>query len=373
MNVRLTVSSALFSISFCTQAVASCDAILANGFRNIQYTFSAETAIARKYYQNCGKISRDVSDDVLANAEVEIFGYGKGDGRFSRDQRIKDLNQWCNINEEAANKSKDAYSQSDTVYAESVSAWRDCNALQKNQVETDPSITDGAKHVGMAIRYVGFANHSGVEFHRVETVGYTCKVTPPSGSKSFPIEIGPAAISVSCERDAPTDVVISGQVFRRQSRGVIQVISTAQTIVLSFPEEFTPALSNSVESVIAERLKKIEAQIKIIGDDQSALAVNSNNIANRTNDISNKINVIQAAKQNILYTNVFWKRGNNGSVTCSQFCRGPQWGGISGSCIGSLLRRPGVAVPEAYSCDELADHNGGLNLSCLCGNLDDTH
>ncbi len=54
------------------------------------------------------------------------------------------------------------------------------------------------------------------------------------------------------------------------------------------------------------------------------------------------------------------KVGNNGTVNCSTFCQGSQWGGFAGTCIDAKRTSNKVST----SCDIIPGL--GANLSCLC-------
>lgn len=64
----------------------------------------------------------------------------------------------------------------------------------------------------------------------------------------------------------------------------------------------------------------------------------------------------------------FVKHGNNGTVTCSTYCRGPQWG-APGSCIGAIRGDSGQRV----FCDTRVGALDGPELSCECRNPSAVH
>lgn len=55
--------------------------------------------------------------------------------------------------------------------------------------------------------------------------------------------------------------------------------------------------------------------------------------------------------------NLFWKDGNNGTVSCSTFCQGT-YDGASGYCIATYDN----VGQASYACDK----SGLSNVSCLC-------
>lgn len=61
---------------------------------------------------------------------------------------------------------------------------------------------------------------------------------------------------------------------------------------------------------------------------------------------------------------VFRKNGNNGSVSCSTFCNGSQWGGASytGTCVGARK----TTTLEWVACDVTNFVDNAQNLDCWC-------
>src|SRR5262249_13028163 len=152
-----------------------CDAILRNGIRNIQVSKSTEASIATQYYNNCGKNFSQVSDDVLASIEVEVFGFAGGSGSFNRSQKEQRLNEWCQQNSETAQMFRNAYHESQTIYAGAVSAWAQCNRLKSAAVQIEPQISPDAKTVDIRLTYRG-SSTSGVQLAGVERENFTCKI-----------------------------------------------------------------------------------------------------------------------------------------------------------------------------------------------------
>jgi hypothetical protein len=272
-RVSLFTLFSLMIFSNSSSHAQNCDSILVNGMRNITVSQSSAAATASKYYNNCGRDFATSSDDVLARAEVEIFGEGSGNGSFTRAQRETSLHNWCTSNEETAKSHSDEYNLTQTVYSGSVQAWDNCNKLKSRDVVISPSIVEDGRTVTVSLRYTG-ATQSGVLLTGIDSEGFTCTVNMPNGEpfdSKKPPEIKNEAINIICKREQAVEKTLQGQTFKVLGRGVIQVLTASYPLQLYFAEEWNPALPDSAEKKLNDRMKLSEANVQQIVKDNEKL------------------------------------------------------------------------------------------------------
>ncbi|HYD50149.1 MAG TPA: hypothetical protein VEB21_17450 [Terriglobales bacterium] len=253
-----------FSTSFAQ--LSACNALLAHGIKNISIQKSDLAATSFKYYNNCGLDFSAMDSERLANAEVEVFGYGKGKGGLSNKQRAESLRQWCTTNKEFAEKNQALYAEAQTVYSGAVQAWGRCMELQSSNVSVDPMISDDNRTVDISVRFTGPVP-TGVRFYGVNAEGFTCHAVGPgfieinNEQLKKGVEIKPEAISVRCTRAEPVVKTISGQDFSVTPRGVISVRSAGAPVQLFFPPETDPALPQSEAKKLQGELQKLATNL----------------------------------------------------------------------------------------------------------------
>lgn len=247
-----------------------CNALIAHGLRNIEIQKSSSAAIATKYYRNCGMTFEDLSDTVIATLEVEVFGYGSGDGGFSRVQREQRLKQWCVTNREYAQSAQDLYVESQSIMAEALSAWSHCTDLAARGVHTEPRISGNQRIVDLSVSNTGAGS---VEFYGVAPTNFTCDTKVPSMTdsqvantlgKGKPIPLGPAAISIHCERKVVAKT-IAGQAYTWLDAATISVRTASDPYQLFFPEETDPSMPEKETDRISANLSSARREMPPIG------------------------------------------------------------------------------------------------------------
>lgn len=290
MNTN-TRSALFFGLLFSWSQVEAlnCEAVLALAGKNIEITKSSGAAVATHYFNHCTKKEKDLTEGEMAQAEVEIFGSGKGGGEYSRTKREQDLLHWCTTNKNYAESHEELYRASQTIHAESVRAWASCNALAtQDSVFMNPLIADN-RTVQMSIRYTGGA-HGGVKFYGITPVGFDCKVQYPEkvvlgdqpekvvlGDQptntniysALPssevieakgIYIGPEAISVNCEREAISKEE-GGDKYTFLPRGVISMGTGQHPFQLGFAEQRIPPLAQQTLEQLKGELDELRKRI----------------------------------------------------------------------------------------------------------------
>jgi len=248
-----------------SQAAQNCDAIINHGMRNIEVTESADAAIAVKYFNHCGKDWSLLDDKQLANAEVEVFGYGGGSAGYSRSQRSERLNQWCTTNSSIAQRNQSSIQKSQLFYQGAVTAWDNCNALSSKDIIVTPRISPDAKTVDIGIVYRG-GTKSGVNLLNVVTEGFTCTTTSPFDAKPvvFPYEVTQLSVQSHCRRDASGRRRDGEQEFAVLPRGTISVQTSSDPFQLYFPEEWNPGVPTKIADELRARAVVNEVPIGTI-------------------------------------------------------------------------------------------------------------
>jgi hypothetical protein len=255
-------------------AAQDCNALLAHGLRNVEVKYSSRAALATKYYRNCGLDVASLSDTVIGNVEVEVFGYGSGSGGLTRTQREDRLRRWCIQNKELAQSAQDDYVRSESTMAEAVSAWSHCNELANRGVQTRPVISPDQRTVSMNISFTGpVIKGSGVEFYGVKSENFDCDtrvpgMTPAQLEKAFntatPVIITPAAIAVECRRPVKTKTV-NGQQYTWLERGTITVQNAADPYQLFFVEQTDPLLPDAAAQRIESNIALLNRMLPPVG------------------------------------------------------------------------------------------------------------
>ncbi|HEX3126566.1 MAG TPA: hypothetical protein VH394_04490 [Thermoanaerobaculia bacterium] len=247
-----------------------CNALIAHGLRNIEIQKSSSAAVATKYYRNCGMKFSDISDSVLATLEVEIFGYGSGNGGFSRAQREQRLDQWCITNREYAQSAQDQYVESQTIMAEALSAWSHCTDLAARGVHTEPRISGNQQIVDLSVSNTGAG---AIQFYGVTPTNFSCDTQVPKMKAAqvkatlgsgVPIDLGPAAISVHCERKIEIKTV-GGQQYKWLAAATISVRTASDPYQLFFPEETEPPLPEKLAQHIVNDFALLKRMLPPIG------------------------------------------------------------------------------------------------------------
>lgn len=240
---------------------ASCDAILTHGLRNISISKSEEALVATNYFNHCQKNFETMTDEVMARAEVEIFGYGGGGGSFNRSQTRARLEQWCTTNASTAQQNRSGYMESQTFYQGAVSAWESCIRLDSKDITVTPVISPDGRTVDIGIVYRG-GGKSGVNFTGLPVEGFSCVVTLPDGAEQkYPIEVRNQAIQVRCLRQAPIKQTLNGGEYEVLPRGTIGVQTASDPFQLFFAEEWNPPAPVSMMAKLEAAVKQAELPV----------------------------------------------------------------------------------------------------------------
>ncbi|MEQ5803034.1 hypothetical protein [Halomonas sp. H10-9-1] len=149
-----------------------CMSIISHGLRNIAIDQSEEALTAARFSRNCGSDFESLSNEQLAAAELEVFGYGSGGGNFSRTETSERLKTWCDTHRSESNQSSSSLSKSQTFYQGAIDAWRRCVELNSDTLKFIPTITGDRKTVDIGIVWNGNTT-SGISFYGLMAEGFT--------------------------------------------------------------------------------------------------------------------------------------------------------------------------------------------------------
>lgn len=234
----------------------SCDAILANGYKNIEISKGASSAIATKYYNYCRKNLDESNSSLMAQASVEVLGYGGGSAGLSSSDVKKKIDDWCETNKSTAQNNQASYVESQQISSAAVNAWVACKAIAIGQeVEIKPAIADDLMSARIALKYTG-NSPSGVRLFVPLLTNWTCKVEDPNGkllSFSDEVYVKSEPASVTCTRQGHVkDYERNGQKYDFWPASNINLQIGAQPFSISFEALSSPLLPEK-EAIVLKR------------------------------------------------------------------------------------------------------------------------
>jgi hypothetical protein len=234
-----------------------CNAILAQGLRNVQVSKSQDAAVATKYYNNCGLDFSKVSDEILVATEAEVFGYWGGHGNVTRTQREEKLHQWCITNKEYAESHHQAYNEGQSIFAPSVTAWDNCNKLASHSIEILPLITPDDRTVDIKVGYTG-PGHD-VKLQKIDKNAFTCSIASNRGAAiTLPYVLSPDLVNIHCERDAPKPETVGDSHYKVLPRGTISIGTGGDTLQLFFAEQYNPELPEAAAAQMRSNIESLK-------------------------------------------------------------------------------------------------------------------
>jgi hypothetical protein len=229
--------------------------------RNVSTAYSAETSVSLRYFNHCQKNLDTLDSSKMADAEVEIFGQGRGGGSYTEQQRRTALQEWCTTNRDTAFRNQTSFQNAQSFYQGAVDAWTKCNALKARSIQVTPVISPDNDTVDIGVVYTG-GTTSGILLNGIKAEGFSCEATRPDNKRvKYPEEIRHLTFNIQCKRAAPAKEVSGGETFQRKSRGVITVQTSAEPVQLFFSEEYNPPLPVAQAKRILETMPRLEAPV----------------------------------------------------------------------------------------------------------------
>lgn len=264
MLTRILAVFFYLGIGILASFAGPCDAIITHGLRNISVGYSEEALVANKYAKACGYDFSSLSDQQMANLEVEVTGYGGGSAGYSRSRIEQAIKSWCSENRSTAQHNQKDLQQSQVFYQGAVDAWQSCIALNSRDVLISPRISGDARTVDIAIQYRGLPSADAV-LSGVKSNGFDCKVTLPDGSEAkYPVKLTNSSVNINCERKAASLRKLGSNEYDYLTRGTISVQTASDPFQLFFVEEYVPLAPDTLVAELTSRLARNELPVGTI-------------------------------------------------------------------------------------------------------------
>lgn len=263
----------VFLQSFCIAQSSNCDAILQHGLRNVSISMSDEASISRKYENHCNKDFSLLTDEQLGSIEVEVFGYGGGNGSYSRNQREENLLEWCKTNEQEAISHKSTLNQSSIIYGRAYDAYERCLELKNQEIKFDYQPSDDYKTINISMQYIDpTSGREGIYLTGVEAEGFTyeIKYVEAEGNRvenynelpESPLFINRFATNILFKRSGAEVITENGQAFNKIPRGSITIQTSSKSLHLFYPEEYEPTIPEVRADELKKEIEDIKQQIR---------------------------------------------------------------------------------------------------------------
>jgi hypothetical protein len=220
-----------------------CDVLVKLGFYNVEKVQTTQASSDLAKFHHCQLNFHSLDDKQLANAEVEIFGAGKGSADYSRERRERDLQTWCTNNVRSDNAIRSLTRESRNIYDESVRAFAQCKALGSQDIRIVPEISSDSTYVDIGISYAG-SIPEGIQLSGLVFDGFSCAtVSPDTGATvQLPTRVKTQSINISCTRESATKRTLGGIEYLVRPSGRISIQTASRPFVIYFSELWDPGL-----------------------------------------------------------------------------------------------------------------------------------
>nr|DAE47893.1 MAG TPA: tail collar domain [Caudoviricetes sp.] len=267
------------------QADGDCGAILRGGIITENVTSSTARNDALTYDKACRLDWNSASDSQRAQAEVEAFGYGKGNGSYTSDSRREALNTRCKELYQSAQSDATSFSRVQTLHDAANNAFVACKKIESEFFKVTPAIAPGGHTVTVAMAYVGSAN-GGVAVYLPVATNFSCDVRGPGSTPQTVISekasvrvVHNEAVTFICKRSSTTGVDPTDQSTYKYYPEATLTIATANTpFQITFPDERDPGLTVLAQRDVlarAQRTPPIGTIVAFAGVADATIAVKS--------------------------------------------------------------------------------------------------
>lgn len=267
------------------QTTNNCNAILQHGLRNVNISMSSEASIARKYENHCDKDYSLLTDEQVGSIEAEVFGYGGGEGSYSRREREERLREWCKTNEQEAKANKESLVQSSIIYGRAYEAYEKCLELQADKIQFNYQPSEDFKTININMQYTSPTISDGIFLTGVETEGFTYEIKTVdkegiivkkySSLPDTPIYINNLATNILFKREPSVLVKEGNQTYNKVPRGSITIQTSGKSLMLSYPEEYKPTIPAQRAIELQSQIDNLNMQIEEVGIDGVASVIAS--------------------------------------------------------------------------------------------------
>lgn len=322
----------------------TCSVVLERAAANISYKFGSDTSTSTQANSLCDeryeKMSTSEQQGLEASYKLFSASYSSA-GSSLKEYRSK----YCNAGASTFFAASQSTAYSRQIYDASIAAWRDCKAMQNAGVIISPVRTPDERSVTVSIAYRGHgsARLTGVRISPKDS--FSC-IADGGGKVSGPVnqQINGDSFSFDCTR-----TVLPGSGPGGFSADAASITITTSATTRPFMLYFPAVASPDVTTDNATRLRKS------IDELSSSINATSNTLQVRTDALGNSIQTLQndlAGRSKIA-----WKKSNNGTVSCQQYCNDSKWEGFSGECVTAI-----IGSNTLNSCNAVP----GGSTHCLC-------
>lgn len=256
-------------------AANSCIALLEHGIKDVAITTNSDALTEQNFTKFCRQQDQYEKDELYADANVEIFGGGRGGATFSQEVIEQRLDNWCSETGSYLRQNSEQFVRSETINNAAVKAFENCALNHDKGMVMNFSSSDDLQSVNINIswRQAGALAYGGVKVdgfrcteHAVNDRGTMEQLQKGSGHS-----ITNDSVAIVCNRNKPSSVTIDGDTYTKIPRGSISVITAAQyPTLISFSEKFEPPLPRQEAQTIMEELARLRSMIRSA---QSGLAL----------------------------------------------------------------------------------------------------
>jgi hypothetical protein len=255
-----------------------CNALLEHGLRNIRISQGSAATTNFLYNNHCYKNFEKVDDQKLAEAEIEIFGFGRGKVGYDRKKREERLVNWCKTSKKEAKNFTGKYVESRLIYDKALQAYTSCNNLAANNIRSSVQITADQTRVNVNLRYLGGAV-SGIQFLGINhQQNFTCTITGPrldgkglvDYTKDFinnnNVFIKAQATVINCIRsNAKEEKEVDGIRYKVLPKAAITIDTAQESFLLDFPEAWpSPGVPVTQYNTLKQKIDSLKSELQTV-------------------------------------------------------------------------------------------------------------
>lgn len=302
----------------------TCSVVLERAAANISYRFGSATSASTQANVLCDeryeKMSTSEQQGLEASYKVFSASYSSA-GSSLKEYRSK----YCSAGASSFFSTSQSTDYSSQIYDASISAWRDCKAMQSANVIISPVRTpdDRSATVSIAYRGPGTARLTGIRISPKNS--FSC-IADGGVSIAGPVDqkLTGDSFSFDCTRAVKPGAGPGG--FSADAASITVTTSvTTRPFMLYFPAVANP-------DVATDNAARLQKAIEELSNRFNATA---NTLQVRTDGLGNSIKVLQSDLAG--RSKIAWKVGNNGSVSCQQYCNDSQREGFAGECVAAIV------------------------------------
>ncbi len=371
----LTLASLIFpTASFAVDGFNSCNALLTAGIYNVSQSSSSTDSETIKKANFCAYDYSKVASGSSQAQGIEA-SYGPISGGYNTSGSSSSINEKqssvCGGTFGYDKWISKASQFAQNVNQGSLDAWNRCQALNQQGVNFDLQVDQSMQ--GATVTLSTTSSGSTINFNGLDQIGLgrsictttrnsktgssTGKVLTVDKTTSLSFNAG-SKLTITCERQMSGDG--KGGLFADAQTLVFNTSAGSYQVPM-----VTIGLSPrvSVEQAVANLQADTNTKIAQVKTDNQAAIANASP-ANSINSLNSSVSSLQSTVNQLASapsSKMWWKVGNNGTVSCDIYCNGSQWGTASG-CVISRSSING----SYFACSATPGGSGERLTDCLC-------